>query len=92
MYADVENYYEHLVFSCLQRLLSDSNSPIDPESDHVADIACIALNRLPPRYVRHFVDATHHLGENEILAVEKEVEEAVVFALGWAKRRPGDRS
>ena len=33
--------------------------------DLLADVACVALNRLPPRYIRHEVDFAFYLSERE---------------------------
>ena len=58
---DIHNYYEHLVVERLQQLgLEKSRS-----SDYLADLCCLALNQLPPRYIRYEVDMAFYLPQNE---------------------------
>jgi hypothetical protein len=49
--APFRNYYEALVVELLSEYASD-----ELDSDTVNDIACIALNNLPAKYIRHDVD------------------------------------
>ncbi len=75
----IHNYYELLVFDQIQQLLSER---ID-DHDYIADIACVALNQLPPRYIRHSVDMAFYLSPNErqemLDKVSKAVAEAIAF-------------
>ncbi|MDH5660070.1 MAG: late competence development ComFB family protein, partial [Gammaproteobacteria bacterium] len=49
-FDNINNYYEKLVFEKIQdKLFSDQ---LDNDEDYLADIACVALNQLPSRYVR----------------------------------------
>lgn len=50
----VHNYYESLVIAQLLRASDRANE----DAEFMADVTCVALNRLPPRYVRHDVDMT----------------------------------
>lgn len=82
----VHNYYEHLVFEQLHQVLADK---LD-DNDYIADIACVALNQLPPRYIRHDVDMAFYLpsSERSLIAeqVTKAVEEAIEFVDNSNKR------
>ncbi|NOX43924.1 MAG: late competence development ComFB family protein [Gammaproteobacteria bacterium] len=76
----VSNYYENMVFSQLE------NEPqVQEMSDegYTADIACVALNQLPSRYIRHPIDASFYITPTERaqmeLAVQKAVSDAISF-------------
>jgi hypothetical protein len=56
-------------------------------ADLVADIACVALNHLPPRYVRHTVDMAFYLSPRERQEMEEKVAEAVRTAIAFVRER-----
>ena len=89
MFAGIQNYYERLVFEEIKRVLFKDQSEYD--ADYMEDIACVALNHLPPRYVRHAVDLTSHLTDTEIQDINKEVSSAVDYAItltgSWRTKR-----
>jgi competence protein ComFB len=85
MLASIQNYYERLVLESIQDKLSGRDEEHDP--DFVADLACLALNALPARYVRHSVDLWSHLGDADCMAMHQEVETAVESALATMHRR-----
>jgi competence protein ComFB len=85
MLASIQNYYERLVLEFIQQKLSGRDEEHD--ADFVADLACLALNALPARYVRHAVDLWSHLGDADRTAMRQEVEDAVEAALGTMRRR-----
>ena len=55
--------------------------------DLLADVACVALNRVQPRYIRHAVDLAFFLTEPERQAHERAVDEAVDYAFGFVQAR-----
>ena len=59
-FEQVHNYYERLVF---EEVLRRAAKRPDLMPDALADIACVALNRLPARYVRHDVDLMFYVTE-----------------------------
>ena len=70
---DIHNYYEHLVLERIEQLqLVGKKSP-----DYIADLCCLALNKVPPRYIRYEVDMAFFLPQLERIAMENEVEEAI---------------
>jgi len=79
----IHNYYEHLVLGEIRRQLQAQ--PHD--ADFVADVACVALNHLPPRYVRHDVDMAFYLSPKESLEMEDKVRAAVDAALQFVQQR-----
>jgi hypothetical protein len=76
-FEQVHNYYERLVFEEVARRSGDAPAFT---SDMLADVACVALNRLPARYVRHDVDLMFYLTEQERQAIELSLEEALQYA------------
>jgi hypothetical protein len=58
----------------------------------MADIACVALNRLPPRYIRHQIDFSFYMTEKERSETASAVNEAVEFAVGFVQARAAMRA
>jgi len=83
-FEQVHNYYERLVFEEVARR---SHTFADFTSDMLADVACVALNRLPARYVRHDVDMMFYLTEHERHAIELSLEDALQFAFRFVRDR-----
>lgn len=85
-FEQVHNYYERLVFDRVVQL-----SELHPEfsADMLADVACVALNRLPARYVRHDVDMMFYLTESERHVTEQVLEENLAFAFHFVAGRTG---
>mgnify|MGYP006139518791 CR=1 FL=1 len=57
-----------------------------------ADVACVALNRLPPRYIRHEVDFAFYLTDRERIDNERSISEAVNFAFEFVQARAAMRA
>lgn len=87
-FEQVHNYYERLVFEDVARM---SESYPDLTSDMLGDVACVALNRLPARYVRHDVDMIFYLTEQERHAIEQGMAEALDFAFAFVTERMAKR-
>lgn len=87
-FEQVHNYYERLVFEDVARL---SAAHLDYSADMLADVACVALNRLPARYVRHDVDMMFYLTEHERHAIEESLNEALTFAFAFVGERMAKR-
>ena len=83
-FEQVHNYYERLVFEEVARQASSYPAL---SSDMLADVACVALNRLPVRYVRHDVDLMFYLTEGERHAIEQAMNETMTFAFGFVQER-----
>lgn len=79
----MHNYYEHLVLNEIQRQLGDKTV----DGDFVADAACVALNHLPPRYVRYDVDMAFYLSPKESAEMEDKVSAAVREAIAFVEQR-----
>lgn len=72
----IHNYYESLVLEEIYNRCYD----LDVDSDQLADIACIALNLIPPKYIRHNIDMSFHMTDEDYLKYKKTVENAVETA------------
>ncbi|MCC5851603.1 MAG: late competence development ComFB family protein [Alkalimonas sp.] len=70
---DIHNYYEKLVVDYISEQGLDQGK--DP--DYMADLCCIILNQLPPRYIRYEVDMAFYLPQSERFEMQMKVEEAV---------------
>jgi hypothetical protein len=88
-FEQVHNYYERLVLEDVVRL-SEAHPGFAP--DMLADVACVALNRLPARYVRHDVDMMFYLTEHERHAIEQSMAEALTFAFAFVGERTAKRN
>ena len=73
---NIRNYYEQLVAEEVHRRLPDNTN-----NDYLADVACVALNHLPPRYIRHEVDMAFYMSPNELHEITVRVREAVAQAV-----------
>ena len=83
-FEQVHNYYERLVF---EEVVRRSAGRTDLTPDMLADMCCVALNRLPARYVRHDVDMVFYLTEHERHAIEQAMDEALDFAFAFVVQR-----
>ena len=83
-YESVNNYYETLVaFEIREQLKSDDNAQ---DSNYIEDVACVALNKLPPRYVRHHVDLVYYLPDEEKIKMDNAVRMAVREAIAFVNK------
>ncbi|MBK1695087.1 competence protein ComFB [Chromatium weissei] len=89
MLSSISNYYERLVLERLHEVLKFEQTPLDDE--YIDDLACVALNYLPTRYIRHSVDFTSHLSDSELKNLHLEVADAVSFAMATMQRRTAER-
>lgn len=74
----IHNYYERLVFEHIMNTIGR-----DPgvSQDFLEDVACLALNQLPVRYVRHDVDMAIFLTTREREKMQQRINEAVLSAV-----------
>jgi len=76
--SQIHNYFEHLVFDYIdQHIIPDAQKESD---DYFLDMACIALNKLPTRYVRYEVDMAFFLHPEERGKMQESVKTAVTEA------------
>jgi hypothetical protein len=75
--ASVHNYYERLVAETIYQ----SSSRAASDNDFMADVSCVALNHLPPRYIRHDVDMSFFMSPAERTETANKVQQAVDHAI-----------
>jgi len=69
----VHNYYDRLVFNEINENYEDKGL----DHQQLEDMACIALNRLPPRYIRFDIDMSFYMSTDEHFKIQKKVAKAV---------------
>jgi hypothetical protein len=55
------------------------------DEELLADGACVALNRMPSRYIRREVDFAFYQSERERGEIEKQLAEEIEFAFGFVQ-------
>lgn len=80
-FDNIHNYYEDFV---LNKILEITQQQVDEgNNDFLEDVACVALNHLPPRYVRHNVDIVYYMTPEERNKMLEQIENAVTFAIEY---------
>lgn len=87
-FEQVHNFYERMVFD---EMLRRSGKYPHFTEDLLADVACVALNRLPARYVRHDVDMMFYLTEKERQDIDEALQSALSFAFDFVGKRKAAR-
>lgn len=81
----VHNYYERPVFNHIQENYLD----VGLTENQLADMACIALNRIAPRYIRHDIDMSFYMSSEEYQEIQERVKKAVKKAYKKVKKLDG---
>ena len=89
--ASIHNNHEKSVFATVNEM-AEHFPHVKENPDMLADIACVALNRLPPRYIRHDVDFAFFQTDRERTESERAISEAVEFAFGFVQARNAMRA
>jgi len=84
-FDSLHNYYERLVFSQIHDEVNKQQ--LNANSDTLEDIACVALNQLPARYIRHDIDLAFYLSTDEREKLDRSVIQAVNYALEFVQSR-----
>ena len=85
-FTSIQNHNERAVCDTVTHTAPMFPGIADDE-ELLADVACVALNRLPPRYIRHAVDLAFYLSNHEREDRQRQVTEAVEFAFGFVQAR-----
>ena len=90
-FTSVCNHNERAVYEMVTR--SAQQFPgVGNDANLIADVACVALNRLPPRYIRHQVDFIFYLSDRERYDNDRALHEAVEYAFGFVQSRSAMRA
>jgi hypothetical protein len=76
---DIHNYYEHLVLERIEILGLNKTK----NEDYLADLCCLALNQIPPRYIRFEVDMSFYLAHSERQQMEMNAVNSVNQAISF---------
>lgn len=79
---NIRNYYEGWVLEELENQVRGQSI----DEDRLTDIVCVALNHLPPRYIRHEVDMAFYLSPVEYEEMRTKVRNAVTHALAYMEK------
>ncbi len=90
-FISIRNHNESAVYDAVAHL-AERHPGLNHSPELLADVACVALNRLPPRYIRHAVDFAFYLTESERADGERQVFEAVEYAFGFVQARTAMRA
>jgi hypothetical protein len=85
---DVHNYYEHLVLERIEVLGLDKTK----DEDYLADLCCLALNQIPPRYIRFEVDMSFYLAQSERQQMEMNAVNAVNQAISFMDENRAEKN
>ena len=80
----ITNYYEKQVFD---RVMAKLGSRYQSDPDFLSDVACVALNSLPPRYIRHSVDMAFYMSSQERDHMESSLVKAISDATDFVRNR-----
>ena len=83
-FSSIKNYYERPIIEAVLEL--SAHYP-NVKEELWPDVACVALNRVPTRYIRHEVDLAFYLSEREKVENTKTIKEAVEFAFEFVQAR-----
>jgi hypothetical protein len=90
-FSSIRNQREHAVFRAVIETAPQFPG-LAQHTELLIDVACVALNRLPPRYIRHEADFAFFLSERERADGELALSEAVEYAFGFVQARTAMRA
>ncbi len=90
-FSSLYNHHEREVFAAVVDASKDYPD-LAASDDLLCDVACVALNRLPPRYIRHEVDFSFYLTEHERAEIDHAIVEAVSYAFNFVQARTALRA
>lgn len=88
-FESIQNFYEQPVIAAV---LAAAGSYPHLNSELLADVACVALNRLPTRYIRHAVDLAFYMSDQERAGNERSITAAVQHAFEFVQARSAMRA
>ena len=90
-FTSVRNHNERAIFEGAARH-ADRYPGLAHNPELLADVACVALNRMAPRYIRHEVNFVFYLSEPERGDSERQLLDAVEYAFGLVQARSAMRA
>lgn len=83
---DIRNYYEQIVVDHIYA----QDIHLRYSKEFIADLCCLVLNKLPPRYIRYEVDMAFFLSQQERADMNERVKETVQSVLTYLDQRQED--
>ncbi len=83
-FTGIHNFYETLVLEAISDYALTDNERND--TDFLEDVACVALNNLPAKYVRHDVDLMFYMTTKEYEHITSATVHAVKRAIDYVRR------
>lgn len=83
----IQNWYETAVLGKIAQLSKDEKN-LDIDSGNWNDVACLALNHLPPRYVCHTVDMSFYMSPQDQSETDRNIENSIQNALAYVRQHP----
>lgn len=90
-FTSVRNLNERAVYQAVSAS-AEAYPGLQGDPELLADVACVALNRLQPRYIRHEVDFAFYLTDKERKTIDRQVHDAVEYAFGFVQARTAMRA
>lgn len=87
----IHNHHERAVYEAIGQHAAE-HPHLATNENLLSDVACVALNRLPPRYIRHEVDFAFYLSDKERADSQRAINEAVSFAFEFVQARVAMRA
>lgn len=81
----IDNFYEPMVAEAIDETRAKGDS-----QDFLADVMCVALNRLPAKYYRHSIDMMFYLADGELETMKNQSLTAVREAREFVKAHQRD--
>jgi Late competence development protein ComFB len=85
-FSSIRNCRERAVFEAVLEA-SPRYPALAQDKDLLADVACVALNRMPPRYIRHEVDFAFYQTTRERMETARQLAAAVEQAFDFVQAR-----
>lgn len=83
-FTSVHNHHERAVFETV--LAAHGRYP-QIDKNLLPDVACVALNRLPVRYICHVADMAFYLSDKERVEIDRSIQDAVHHAFEFVQAR-----
>jgi hypothetical protein len=86
IFAQVHNYHEKAVFRRVTDRAAHYPDLLN-RPELLADVACVALNRLSPQYIRSAIDMAFYMDDAEFVRQQAAIKKAVEYAFNFVRSR-----
>jgi hypothetical protein len=86
IFSQVHNYHEKAIYRLVAER-AERYPDLAARPELLADVACVALNRLPPRYIRSDVDMAFYMVDAEFVRQQTAEKKAVDYAFEFVRSR-----